>query len=97
MATSFVLIYWLIATSSNFAATGSVVFNDEDSCEAARKAVIAQWSGPAGADAVCVAQGEKIAPIVTPPSVTVPTLPITITAPPAPTPQILAVAPRHFP
>ncbi len=100
-----ILIYWLIASSANFSSTGTVQFGDGASCLAARTAIIKQWQGDAGADAVCVPAGPQTVTepsvstpgsVVAPPS-TIPAVPIVINVPPPPTPAVVVTAPRHYP
>lgn len=56
----FVLIYWLIANSNLFAASGTQVFDDQSACTQALATITKSWPGsistPAG---VCVPQSSS--------------------------------------
>lgn len=79
---SYILIYWLLATSSSFSATGNVSFADQVSCQAALVEVKQTWDGPAGANGVCVPQATASVVAVTPPPAAAT---VVVPAPPPPT------------
>lgn len=66
----FVLIFWLLSGPSNFAPTGTAVFDDKPACDAALKEIANTFQGDTrGAPGVCVAQStDEPAPIPKAPS-----------------------------
>lgn len=56
----FLLIYWLIAGPTNFAPTGTAVFDDKPACDAALQAIAQTFQADTkGAPGVCVAQASE--------------------------------------
>ncbi len=54
-----VLIFWLLSGPSNFAPTGTAIFDDQPACEVALQAIADEWSQGKGKPGICVPQASE--------------------------------------